>query len=73
MAGEIVKDGRAEEAWKWLCRGLAVIGYGVLLLTVGFRAPIGGYLLLLALFFGPEVILGQLQINRRSKRDRDDE
>lgn len=59
----------AEEAWTWLCRALAVIGFGFLLATIGFQAPMGAYLLLLGLFFGPEVIRGQLNINRQSKSD----
>lgn len=63
------QSGRAEEAWTWLCRGLAVVGFVYLLATVGFRAPMGAYLLLLGLFFGPEVIRGQIQINRRPHRD----
>lgn len=64
----LVRDqGRAEEAWTWLCRLCAVIGFGFLLGTTGFRAPMGAYLLLLGLFFGPEVIRGQLSINRQSK------
>jgi hypothetical protein len=63
--------GRAEEAWTWLCRGLAVVGFGFLLATTGFRAPMGAYLLLLGLFFGPEVIRGQLTINRQSKNEDD--
>lgn len=62
-------SGRAEEAWTWLCRGLAVVGFFFLLATTGFRAPIGAYLLLLGLFFGPEAIRGQLNINRQSKSD----
>lgn len=65
-------SGRAEEAWTWLCRGLAVIGFGFLLATTGFQAPMGAYLLLLGLFFGPEVIRGQLQINRQSRDDEDE-
>lgn len=56
---------RAEAAWTWLCRGLAVLGFIWLLATVGFEAPWGAFLLLLGLFFGPEVVKGQLQINRR--------
>lgn len=67
------EPGRAEEAWTWLCRALAVIGFGYLLATVGFRAPMGAYLLLLGLFFGPEVIRGQLSINRQSRNDDDSE
>lgn len=66
------KRGRGEAAWTWLCRGLAVLGFLRLLQTVGFDAPMGAYLLLLGLFFGPEVIRGQIQINRRSKRDDDE-
>lgn len=62
-------SGRAEEAWTWLCRALAVIGFGFLLATTGFRAPMGAYFLLLGLFFGGEVITGQLRINRQSKSD----
>jgi hypothetical protein len=61
--------GRAEEAWTWLCRALAVVGFGFLLATTGFQAPMGAYLLLLGLFFGPEVIRGQLSINRQSRND----
>lgn len=64
--------GRGEEAWTWICRALAVIGFGFLLATTGFRAPMGAYLLLLGLFFGPEVVRGQLNINSR-RNDDDDE
>ena len=60
---------RAEEAWTRVCRLLAVIGFGFLLATVGFKAPLGAYLLLLGLFFGPEAIRGQLSINRQSQED----
>lgn len=65
----LVAPGRAEEAWTWVCRLLAVVGFGFLLATTGFRAPMGAYLLLLGLFFGPEVIRGQLTINRQSRND----
>jgi len=65
--------GRAEEWWTWLTRALAVVGFVYLLATVGFRAPMGAYLLLLGLFFGPEVIRGQLQINRRPRDDEEDD
>lgn len=66
----LVRDsGRAEEAWTWLCRGLAVVGFVYLLATTGFEAPMGAYLLLLGLFFGPEVIRGQLSINRQSRNE----
>jgi hypothetical protein len=58
---------RAEDAWTWMCRGLAVIGFFYLLATVGFDAPWGAYLLLLGLFFGPEVVKGQIQINRKDE------
>lgn len=63
-------NGRGEEAWTWLCRGLAVVGFVYLLATVGFNAPWGAFLLLIGLFFGPEVVKGQIQVNRRSD-DRD--
>lgn len=56
-------NARAERAWTWLCRGLAVVGFVYLLVTVGFEAPWGAFLLLLGLFFGPEVVKGQIQIN----------
>jgi len=69
----IVKPGQAEEWWTWLCRGLAVVGFFYLLATVGFRAPMGAYLLLLGLFFGPEVIRGQIQINRRPRQDAEED
>lgn len=62
-----VVNSRAEEAWKWLCRGLAVAITIYLLITLGLNdAPWGVFLLLLGLFFGPEVVSGQLQINRRN-------
>jgi hypothetical protein len=61
------ESGRAEEAWTWLCRALAVVVLAFLLATTGLEAPMGAYLLLLGLFFGPEVIRGQLNINRQSK------
>jgi len=67
------QGGRAEEWWTWLTRGLAVVGFVYLLATVGFRAPMGAYLLLLGLFFGPEVIRGQIQINRRPRDDEEDD
>lgn len=57
---------RWETAFKWWCRGLASVGFIYLLATVGFEAPWGAFLLLLGLFFGPEVVRGQLQINRRN-------
>jgi hypothetical protein len=65
----LVPPGRAEEAWTWLCRALAVVGFIFLLATTGFKAPMGAYLLLLGLFFGPEVIRGQLTINRQSRNE----
>lgn len=57
---------KAEQGWTWLCRGLAVVGFVYLLATTGFEAPWGAFLLLLGLFFGPEVVKGQIQVNRRS-------
>lgn len=43
---------------------MAVLVY--LLVTVGIdKLPWGAYLLLLGLFFGPEAIKGQIQINRK--------
>lgn len=60
-----MKLSRAEEAWTWLCRGLAVVGFVYLLATVGFDAPWGAFILLLGLFFGPEAVKGQIQVNRR--------
>lgn len=62
------RKGRAAEAWTWFCRFLAVVGFVWLLVTTGFRAPMGAYLLLLGLFFGGEVLTGQMQINRQSNR-----
>jgi len=58
------KTGKGEQAWTWLCRGLAVVGFGFLLATTGYNAPWGAFILLLGLFFGPEVVKGQIQINR---------
>lgn len=40
-------------------------GFVYLIATYGFgEAPWGAYLLLLGLFFGPEVVRGQITINR---------
>lgn len=47
-------------------RGLAVIGFLFMLARQGTDAPVSFYILLIGLFFGPEALLGQLQINRRS-------
>lgn len=65
--GERVREA-AEEWWKWLMRGLAVYGF-VLIANGGFKVPLAAYLLLTALFFGPEAITGQLRINRQSRKD----
>lgn len=59
---------KAREGYEWLCRGLAVVGFVYLLATVGFNAPWGAFILLLGLFFGPEVVKGQIQINRNGSR-----
>lgn len=61
----MMKRETAEYAFTWLCRGLAVIGFIDLILTVGFAGQPTGYILLLGLFFGPEVVKGQLNINRK--------
>jgi hypothetical protein len=60
---------KGEQAWVWITRSCAVVGFAVLLATVGFNAPWGAYLLLLGLFFGPEVLRGQIQINRRQPEE----
>lgn len=61
-------QGRAEAAWSWLCRGLAVVGFAYLIVVGGFEsAPWGAFILLLGLFFGPEVVKGQIQINRNGR------
>jgi hypothetical protein len=59
-------ESRAEAAWRWVCRGLAVAGFAVLLIGYGVDAPWGFYVLLVGLFFGPDAIRGQLQINRKA-------
>lgn len=62
---------RAERAWTWLCRGLAVAGFGVTLVAwvSGQVIPAFWPILLLALFFGPEIVKGQIQVNRRKNGD----
>lgn len=60
---------KPEQAWTWLCRGLAVVGFVYLLATVGFNAPMGAFLLLLGLFFGPEVVKGNLPLPFEKKRN----
>jgi hypothetical protein len=46
-----------EAAWVWVTRACAVVGFVYLLATVGFTAPWGAYILLIGLFFGPDVLL----------------
>lgn len=58
-----MKNGEA--AWRWLTRGLAVIGFVVAVVYGLDRVPAPFFFLLIGLFFGPEVISGQLRLNRR--------
>lgn len=51
-----------EKLWKWIMRICAVAGFGVLLVVKGLEAPTSFYMLLIGLFFGPEIITGQMKI-----------
>jgi hypothetical protein len=58
-----------EAAWVWVTRACAVVGFGYLLATVGFNAPWGAYILLIGLFFGPDVLLRALpQLNQSKEK-----
>jgi hypothetical protein len=62
-----------EAAWVWITRALAVIGFWWLLVTTGFNAPWGAYILLIGLFFGPDVLKSQLPTaSIQKQKDRKD-
>lgn len=56
-----------ELVWTWTTRICAVVGFGFLLATTGFQAPWGAYILLIGLFFGPDVIKGQIPGRREEE------
>lgn len=66
MSEKVDRAAQAELAWRWICRGIAIVVLGFLLATSGLDAPWGAYVLLVGLFFGPDAIRGQLQINRKA-------
>lgn len=43
-----------------------MVGFGFLLATEGVNAPWAFFMLLIGLFFGPEVIAGQIKLNRQN-------
>jgi hypothetical protein len=63
---------KAEAAWVWITRLCAIAGFGVLLVSRGLNAPWGAYILLIGLFFGPDVLLRAMpSFNNGSGNDRD--
>lgn len=60
-------DDRAEKAWKWLLRGLGIVGFGYLLIKDP-NAPVAFYVLLAGLLGLPSVISYQLSLNKEQKR-----
>lgn len=69
MSEPRMKNGYWEAAFRWLCRSLASVGFIVTLIVLvqGVTVPAFWPILLLGLFFGPEVVQGQIQINRRRR------
>ena len=57
----MTKGNGGEKLWKWVMRACAVGGFVYLLVTSGIDAPTTFYVLLIGLFFGPEIITGQLK------------
>lgn len=57
-----------ETFWTWTTRLCAVVGFGFLLTGPGFEAPWGAYILLIGLFFGPDVIKGQIPIGKKDDK-----
>jgi hypothetical protein len=57
-----------EGIWTWITRGCALVGFGFLLAGPGFNAPWAAYILLIGLFFGPDVIKGQISIKGRDDK-----
>ena len=65
MAIEEKPPPRIERVWKWWCRGLASALTIYLVLGDGISAPLVP--LLIGLFFGPEILAGQISINRKHR------
>lgn len=64
-------NGRVDKAWALLLRGLAVVGF-VACLVMGFEGiPAWFGFLLIGLFFGPEVIKGQINLNTKDRPKED--
>lgn len=59
-------DERAERAWKWLLRGLGVVGFAFLLIT-DRDAPVAFYVLLGGLLGLPNIISYQMALNKDNK------
>lgn len=65
-------DDRAERWWKWVLRGLGVLGFFFLLYLklVSHQDPsVSFYVLLSGLLGLPNVIAYQLRVNRRTRED----
>jgi hypothetical protein len=50
-----------DTAWQWIMRICAVGGFAALIVRHGLDAPLVFYVLLIGLFFGPELIAGQVR------------
>ena len=50
-----------ELVWRWLTRLCAVSGFGTLLIRHGLDAPATYYVLLTGLFFGSEILKGEIK------------
>lgn len=61
-------DDRLERGWKWVLRGLGVLGF-LYLLTFKPDVPVAFYVLLSGLLGLPNVIAYQLRMNRQAKRE----
>lgn len=65
------KNGNA--LWKWVMRACAVAGFVVVVTREGLMAPPSFYILLLGLFFGPEIITGKIKFFLTKEEDEDDD
>lgn len=66
-------DERLESGWKWVLRGLGIVGFLYLIIVFKTEAPVAFYVLLTGLLGLPNIIDYQLKINRRRRQEATDE
>lgn len=68
-------DGRAEGAWRWVCRVLGAVFLCLLVLEEGFKGPVYLYVLFAGLMTLGDVFAEAFRVKRElqeMRRDRDD-